>query len=167
MLVLGVDPGQTSCGLVVRDGATLITHATVIRNKSWDRGEWVDHCLTEALDLLPESGGPHLTAIEDVNTPNAYHEGRKQIISPVSAIETALLAGAFLAWRWYDDGPTVLVPPNRNGQGPLTGYPEPLRPTRGKGAGADNLRHCRSAWDVAGTGLLLANGKRLGAYVPC
>ena len=60
MLVLGVDPGQTSCGLVVRDGATLITHATVIRNKSWDRGEWVDHCLTEALDLLPESGGPHL-----------------------------------------------------------------------------------------------------------
>jgi hypothetical protein len=32
----------------------------------------------------------------------------------------------------------------------MAAYPAALRPTGGKGAGKDRLRHVRSAWDVAG-----------------
>lgn len=84
-----------------------------------------------------------LVAIEDTVAPSP-HMG----LTNVSGLMTTeRLLGALL-WAFPD---AVLVPPAGNGSGPLSAYPEALRPTRGKGAGRDLLRHCRSAWDVAGS----------------
>ncbi len=56
---------------------------------------------------------------------------------------------------------TIEVPPGGNGSGHMGAYPVELRPTRGKGAGGDNLRHMRSAWDVGATaGLLLRQSRQ-------
>jgi len=49
----------------------------------------------------------------------------------------------------------VVVPPGRNGSGPMAAYPAKLRPKAGKGRGRDNLRHERSAWDVAGAARMI------------
>jgi hypothetical protein len=145
-VVLGVDPGAASTGLVLRDGDDLLAHATA-------HGPW-DQVLTVIWRDLPATATFDLVAIEEVIAPHFYRG--KKMLDPKHAIATARVAGAVAGWAWSGPTDVIWVPPGHNGQGDLTMYPEPLRPTRGHGRGADSLRHVRSAWDVAGLGLLLA-----------
>lgn len=129
---IGVDPGAKETGVVVRTGETIWwqsvltgTPAEIVREV---RDLW--------LDLLHP-----ILAVEDLNAPNP-HVG---MMNPASLIGTAKVLGAILGA--FPEA--IVVPPGGNGSGPLSAYPEALRPTRGKGAGKDKLRHCRSAWDVS------------------
>lgn len=158
-VVLGVDPGSRSCGLVVRDGARLVAHTTVWRRDDQDRAAWVDFCLEAVFNLCNPLHSFDLLAVEDIRTPSP-HVGKK-LIDPTYVMDTAAVAGAVTGWAWTDHWWAIWVPPDGNGSGPIDNYPVELRPARGKGAGHDTLRHCRSAWDVAGTGLLLSRGRRV------
>jgi hypothetical protein len=153
-VILGVDPGGTT-GIVLRDGDKLLAHATTT-------GPW-DQILTVIWRDLPATVTFEAVAIEAVVPPNVWHNGRKQVLPPDSLIATALTAGAIAGWAWADQVPVLWIPPAHNGQGPLDAYPPELRPTRGQGKGADNLRHCRSAWDVAGTAALELRGQLVAA----
>ena len=88
-----------------------------------------------------------LVGIEDINPPSPH----VRLINPRGLIDTATVIGAVLGRFSADAWVTaVLVPPGGNGSAPLAAYPTVLRPTRGQGKGHDVMRHCRSAWDVAG-----------------
>lgn len=145
MIVLGVDPGGTT-GLVLRRGPDLLWHRTVA-------GGW-DTVLTVLHDELTDCRFD-VCAVEAVVAPGGFAHGKRAPINLSGLITTAQVAGAVAAWCWTDQFPVVWVPPAHNGQGALEAYPEQLRPTRGQGRGADNLRHERSAFDVAGLGALL------------
>lgn len=158
-LVLGVDPGAATCGIILRCGDQLIRHNTITRPKTASRAEWVDQCLAALLEIVDPLHGPDLICVEDVTTPSPHL--RQKMIDPTPIIETAAVAGAVAGWAWCDWAPVEWVPPGGNGSGPLAAYPTELRPTRGRGAGKDSLRHMRSAWDVAGRGLQLHRGRRV------
>lgn len=145
--VVGVDPGHSETGIVLRLGDELLEHSTVIRDDEPD-GRYVDR-VNAVVNTRSELHKNCLVAVEGVRAPNP-HVGR--VTNVTGLLGTAIVLGGVLAW-WPD---ALVIPPGGNGSGPLAAYPEALRPTRGRGAGKDNLRHERSAWDVAGAALTLA-----------
>lgn len=141
-VVLGVDPGGQYTGLVLRRGNQLIDHLTITRGHLTMAAHLAN--VTEAVRL--HLAQANLLAVEDLNDPSP-HMG---LTSVRGLIDTAQVLGAVLS-HW----PTaVVVPPGGHGSGPLLAYPRALHPTRGRGRGKDRLRHERSAWDVAGAGLI-------------
>lgn len=138
--IIAVDPGGTESGIVLRRGDELVYHATI---KESDPLEHIRRLLW-GLDQAYQHDPTADFAVEDVTQPNP-HMGLTNV---KGLIGTARTLGAVLAWG--ADADVILVPPGGNGSGPLTAYPPALRPTRGLGRGKDGLRHCRSAWDVAG-----------------
>lgn len=99
-------------------------------------------------------------AIEGVQKPSPFmgKSGNVSFTNVNGLLGTAMVLGAVLAAL-----PAIVVPPGGNGSDPMGVYPVELRPTRGKGAGGDKLRHERSAWDVAGTGMTLWRRQRIVA----
>lgn len=157
-VVMGVDPGGHSTGVIFRAGDELLTWSTGVREKDEPIGDYLvgvlamlDGCRHQVERTHP-LGLSVTLAVESVVPPKAYNQGRRQMLNPASLIDVATVAGAIAAWGALtpEIAAVVWVAPNHNGQGPLDAYPQMLRPTRGHGAGADNLRHCRSGWDVAG-----------------
>ena len=152
--VLGVDPGAKATGVVVRTGVELAYGTTAVR----DKGETVEQYaagvvnlvagiterFTELLENYP------LVAIEGVLAPNVWNNGERVILHPQSVMDTCLVAGHIAGWATAERLEVEWIRPGHNGQGFMGAYPAALRPTRGKGAGKDRLRHVRSAWDVAG-----------------
>jgi hypothetical protein len=65
-------------------------------------------------------------------------------------LDTAIVVGVLLGRH-----PLILVPPGKHGKGLLLAYPRPLQPENGRGRGYDRMRHCRSAWDVAGAAMTM------------
>lgn len=155
-LILGCDPGGKFCGLVLVRGAEVVAWDLVERTAGQSIAGWIGECYSGALSLTysrtvgwapPE---PRLTvAVEDVNSPKLYINGKRQMISPESLIGTAAVMGGLVSWAATEGFPCLLVAPGGNGSGPFSAYPEELRPTRGRGRGFDKMNHCRSAWDVA------------------
>jgi hypothetical protein len=146
---IGVDPGSRHTGVVVRRGDELVEHQTFERVGP---GEIPDRAyLRSVLVALTRLVDTHdaLVVVEGVQKPSPFMGASGNVsFSNVSGIlGTAVVFGAVVAVL-----PSVVVPPGGNGSGPLRAYPPELRPTRGKGAGKDKLRHERSAWDVAGAG---------------
>lgn len=162
--MLGIDPGGQFSGIVLRRGDELVAHKLVRRDKLpvEQRGirGYMRAVASEAssvlLDHVGRSDGhgvPGLVvAVEGVNPPT----GKLGMIRLGGLIDTAMLAGYLIATPYRGGFNAVLfyevalVPPGQNGSGPLIAYPAALRPTRGQGKGSDLLKHCRSAWDVAG-----------------
>lgn len=156
-VVIGVDPGGRWCGIVARRGDQLLDHLTVTRGDE-ERQAWADRCLRAVRDWASKHGEPDpswslampvkvmaFIAVEDVNPPTP----QLGMTNVTALLDTAFVAGMVCSYG------AVLVPPDKHGCGPLLAYPSELRPTRGRGAGRDNLRHVRSAWDVAGAGAVL------------
>lgn len=147
---LGVDPGGSHVGIVLRDRADLVDHITIERakaDKSMVSRDLIAATLT-ALRSMRERHGHFDVAVEDINEPKSHIGGQKSLLKPRYYIGLGAVLGAVLA----ECPGAVLVPAGGNGSGPLAAYPAPLRPSRGNGAGKDGLRHCRSAWDCAGAG---------------
>ena len=159
--LVGVDPGGRYTGLVVRRGDVLVEHHTLVRVGDDDLP--THSCLrTVALGVIKlfEAHNADGVAIEGVQKPSPFmgKSGNVSFSNVTGILGTAMVLGAVLALV-----PAIVVPPGGNGSDPLGAYPVELRPTRGKGAGADKLRHERSAWDVAGAGATLLRRQRISA----
>lgn len=164
-IIIGIDPGGQHTGIVARDNLDLLDHATVDRQPRESRPDYIDRVLDEAQQLLVTcicelratvDDKRVLIAVEDVEPPTGFARGaaagERRPISLAGLVDLAVVAGAVLG-RFPG---TIVVPVGGNGSQPLPLYPEALRPTRGAGKGRDNLRHARSAWDVAGVARLIA-----------
>ena len=164
--IVGVDPGQRSTGIVTRDGAELLAHLVVEAEDSWELGRYIA-VVTEAVHTqwwLVEDralrAGPPRIAVEDVTRPNVWHQGKRQLLDPTAAIETAKVMGAIVG-RWPR---AVVVAPAGNGKSPLAAYPPELVGPRETTRSGGRRRHARSAWDIAGAGAkLLEQIKRAAA----
>ena len=171
-IVVGVDPGAAHTGYIVRRRRELLYSEVFDRPKSQTverYGAAVAVIVARVTGSIFD-GSAGIVGVERVTAPNVWHEGKKRLLDPSHAIGTAIVAGtvagivAGTAIGVFGAPATVIwVPPGHNGQGPLDAYPPELRPTRGKGAGGDRLRHARSAWDIAGQALLLSAAKA----IPC
>lgn len=141
-VIIGVDPGGRSTGIVVRQGNTLLGSHTFEAPYGLEGPALIGLCEDIAFRELACQRAPVRVAVEGLNPPSP-HMGLTNVSGLIGA---ATVLGAVLS-HWPH---AIVVPPGGNGSGPLAAYPEALRPRRGKGAGKDSLRHCRSAWDVAG-----------------
>jgi Holliday junction resolvasome RuvABC endonuclease subunit len=155
-VIVGVDPGGQTTGIVVRSGPHYVYGVTVSRKVAGGGRLSMVEYLVEVLDslgLIEESYHPSAYAVEDAIAPNP-HVGR--ITDPGPIIEAAQVLGAVLG---LCRGAALVIRPARHGA-PVASraeleakYPAELigaRETKGTGG----LRHLRSAWDIAGAAAL-------------
>ena len=141
MMLLGVDPGGRETGIVLRDGRAL--HRWMLITREGDLDVYCKEVAEAVGELVAWSSDPPTIVVEDLNEPS----GHMGIVGTKGLLDTAQVLGGLATL--FD---IVRVPPGGHGSGPLKAYPAPLVGDREiKGAG--RLRHCRSAWDIAGYGL--------------
>lgn len=148
---IGVDPGGSETGIVARAGDTLLAHWLIRKASSSDyRREMlgaldaaVQH-VTRRTDVLPPVLG-----IESVQAPNPHATKGKPI-----NVTGLLRTGEVIGWLQqahatrYLRLQLIMVKPGQHGGAPLYAYPgELIGPRERNGAG--QLRHVRSAWDIA------------------
>lgn len=149
-LTLGIDPGGSQTGYVVRNGRTLVDWDLLDRDQA-DRTLWVEACVEAANNLALEFE-PELVAVENLNDPTP-HMG---VTSVRGLIDTAVIIGALVAWSQDFPLPLQLVPPACHGRAAeglgraalVAAYPGLVGPREKSGAG--QMRHVRAAWDIAG-----------------
>jgi hypothetical protein len=170
-IVVGIDPGAATTGIVARHRDTLLSFSTVTRDWSMPLADYARLVLDRAGGLGSVAGrayqlyrhrssGELLWAVEDYQTPTP-HLGE---VAPQQIAETCWLVGYLTAALREEtpQGPrshadVVLVAPAAHGRQPYGTYPDELttaaeqRQPRLKAAGRNTLvSHCRSAWDIAG-----------------
>jgi hypothetical protein len=151
--VIGIDPGGAATGIAVITSGDELAWSTTVRRERYARisaEEPISHYarkVTQAIIREAPVDAATLWAIEEVHAPNP-HLG---LTNPQGAIDTAVVFGALIAHTL--PGLLAIVETGRHGRAPMTAYPPSLRPTRGQGKGKDNLRHCRSAYDIAIVGI--------------
>ncbi|WP_064077827.1 hypothetical protein [Prescottella equi] len=156
--VLGIDPGGRSTGLCLIHGRDVLAHETITHD--------TQHLLPVSRNYLRDvvervnwmrRFNPLIDpvlAVEDVVRPNWHMNGRAAA-DPSALLATAAVLGAVLAID--SRGHTVLqVRPKGNGSRPLGAYPAELvspgerrKPGWQLRIGSGQLRHARSAYDVA------------------
>lgn len=167
MRVLGIDPGQVSTGLAVRDGSILLTH-DVLENSDTRKFPatigWVTR-VVDAVEAMATEYNVDILAVELVRIANVWHHGKRQVLNPSSLVATAQVLGAI---QTLTCARIIEVPPGKMGAGPLGGYPDGLvsqgerrRSDWRIRVGTGKLRHARAAWDQAGQALLLEAATRL------
>lgn len=154
--VVGVDPGGRESGLVLRQGADVVHHVLLVREgpaRSLPGSTYFREVIATALELRAEGdelgAGATVVAVEGLSEPNP-HMGT---IAVMGIMGTAAVFGAVVGV--ITDA--VVVEPAGHGKAPMPAYPRQLQPTTGHGKGHDNLRHCRSAYDIARAGLIQAS----------
>jgi hypothetical protein len=153
VIVVGVDPGGATTGIVVRDGATPV-RAMLVSNSDGDMSAGY---LAEVIDALDDAITMRmLCAVEGLVEPNPH----VRLANVRGLLDTAQVLGAVRhqAAVWTAQGRlsgVVVVPPGGHGSAPLACYPAVLVGEREK-RGTGRLRHGRSAWDIAGAGVMLA-----------
>jgi hypothetical protein len=157
-LILGCDPGSRFCGLALVRGREVVAWDLVERTAGQSVVGWIGECSSGALLLACQTNvtgeawqaSPKLTvAVEDVNSPKLFINGKRQMISPESLIGTAAVMGGLVSWAATEGFPCLLVAPGGNGSGQREGYPAELWGAREGPAGTGRLGHVRSAWDIA------------------
>lgn len=167
MIVIGIDPGGRYTGLVARRDNVLVEWEVIDRlsprvhppsDSARVDGIRAVCSLISSWEFDHFFAGPACVAIEDLVDPTP----QMGMMSVRGLLGTAEVIGAVLS-RWPK---AVMVPPGGHGAVPdgLTGplldaymaeqYPAGLIGTRERGAYQGRLRHCRSAWDVAGAALV-------------
>jgi hypothetical protein len=173
---VGIDPGATTTGLVVRRGDDLLGHLLVTRtvdeavnpgNRGIPVGPHYGQQLAAAvrtaiLQAHDVTGGaaPVHVAVEDLTAPAGRVRGQVQFARPVDLMAAAkALAYIELAAHESPLCELVRVPADRNGRNWLSQYPPALVTARERAKGVNrpaehnaDINHCRSAWDVAGAG---------------
>lgn len=183
---LGVDPGARHTGLCVRV-LDVVLDAVTVDHGDADGQETVDgdraylRAVLDGVTWLTELHQPEATrlmraaypdeldeeypiavAVEGVNKPSAWHQGKKAPVSPKvgwNVARTMLVYGAVLA----SFPSAVVVPPGGNGEldratnggtGAQAAYYPPelrrVRPARFTSSAYKGREHERSAYDVAG-----------------
>lgn len=153
-VIVGLDPGGASTGIVVRRGSDCLAHAIVQSDPkqpsvgAMPAPEYL-RCILDAIDLAQLGTAVDCYAIESVNAPHWHMGGKVSPMNPAHLIAVSAVAGALCGVFVERSAPVVLVAPGRNGSSPLHTYPPQLVGAREK-SGGGILRHARSAWDVAG-----------------
>lgn len=164
-IVVGVDPGARSTGVVVVSAGEVI-HCVLLENKGAllpVPAGYVAGVVGEVTGLVARFPGC-VVAVEGVNRPSwhvAKSAKRGAASNPTGVIGTAVVLGAVMG-ACPD---CVVVPPGRNGSRPLGAYPDCLvgvGEKRREGwrsrVGTGAKRHVRSAFDIAVAGLRLQKG---------
>ncbi len=152
-VVVAVDPGPRWTGLIVRRGDDYLAHE-LLRRRSKGRipepayGAFVIARIEVLLVAARDHDGREpLLIVEAANGPTGFKDGSRAPLNPIDVFALGLVIGAVLAH--FPDA--QVVPPGGHGSGLLVCYPPELRGPREHGpVGTGVLRHCRSAWDVAG-----------------
>lgn len=169
---LGVDPGMTDAGLVLRAGPDLLAWRVVHRGD--DEGAVAGKrsalvgpaylgrvaAAVDELVAIAEGGGYELrAAVEWMNAPSGFARGERRNLNPQNLTATALATGHALAHLTARGLDPVLIQPGHAGENMLITYPEQLvTPTERRSglhrkSGRSNpISHAREAWDVAGHG---------------
>lgn len=160
MRILGIDPGGAQVGIAVRDvpGKSCVAHQLVERDRR-PIGAFIRATVVAVTQLHAETE-PAVIAVEDLVDPTP--QMRQQPISVRGLLDTAQVLGALR----HAFPSVVVVRPGKHGS--IDGladmparvarqvleqtYPPELLGDREQ-RGAGQLRHCRSAWDVAGAAL--------------
>ena len=159
MKVVGVDPGWRDTGIVARDGAELIAHDIYSRpSNGMPTAAEIDDLLHAIWVVMPLGWRGVTVAVEGINplrglrrTAGGVQQGTT---NPKHSLGTAVLVGAVYGAFSHIDR-AVIVPPAKHGQRELADYPPELVGAR-ETSGGGRLRHCRSAWDVAGWAMTYA-----------
>lgn len=172
---LGIDPGPVWTGLVVRLGPLALA-PRVLHNDRPASGHGVtDAYLAEvvtAVRTVQIGIAEHypaarlVTAIEGVNVPGGFKDGKQQFAQPKDILGLGIIYGHLRAVF-----PEALVAqPNKHGHGLLAGYPENLVTQGERRAGLNRaapqkteMRHCRSAYDVTLTAERIAGRRPVAA----
>lgn len=147
-IVVAVDPGGRETGVVARSGRDLLAHRVIVRQTDGQLpdGEYLAGVVAYVRQIVTWAKSKDTAvdvAVETIVRPNAFHEGKRQNVSPMSLVGTAAVYGAVLAA--YPTAHTVR-PAKAGRRDPWT-YPDEIR---APGKGGDSRRHVRSAWDIAG-----------------
>ena len=138
-LVVGVDPGGRSCGVVSREGDRMTRATLCTRTDAQTDAQW----LREVVETICQHRTTRSTvAVEGLTHPNP-HLGLANV---TGLLNTAQVLGAVL----FAIPDAIVVAPGGNGSAPLSAYPAELVGAREK-QGTGKRRHLRSAWDVAGS----------------
>jgi len=152
--VLGIDPGARATGLCVLSGDQIVAHQTITSEGELFPAErrYVLAVLEAGATLL-QIHDVDLVAVETITRPSWHMKGRAAV-DPTALLATAEVLGAVLGVDWPVN--VTQIRPNKNGSQPLGTYPGVLvssgeRRTAGWEAriGGGQLRHARSAYDVA------------------
>ena len=152
--VLGIDPGARATGLCVLSGDEIIAHRTITSGGAYFPAQrlYVRDVVTTAV-LLHDLYEAELIAIETITRPSWHMKGRAAV-DPTALLATAEVLGAVLGVDWPVN--VTQIRPNKNGSQPLGAYPGVLvSPAERRKAGWEarigggQLRHARSAYDVA------------------
>lgn len=164
-IVLGVDPGGRTVGLVLREGDRLLAHDLLTRGV--EPVEAFAQTAAEAtLAFLHQHApsGAVVARVEQVVAPKGFKHGQRAALNPAHLIGVSVVAGAIALALSGEGVPVGWVRPAGHGSAPdwlggtmlwrhMAGrYPAELMPKRKKGAApkfTDRLRHARSAWDIA------------------
>jgi hypothetical protein len=162
---IGIDPGATRTGLVLRLGTECAGWKTIERQEDetvigpgpmyWDE---IEESLVYLQFVAVKMGaGAAKIALEGVVEPSPFpgKRGEKRFARPKDVMALSMTFGAI--YTRHPDA--VLIPPKQNGRGALSYYPDLLVSARERSdrrgmareAGDSSLEsHARSAWDVAG-----------------
>jgi hypothetical protein len=146
VVLVGVDPGGRSTGVVARFGDQVVGTALVERSgtEKLPTAVYLTRVVAAVRTFCREAraaGRTPQVAVEGLNPP-IPHLG---LASPTGVMGAAVVLGAVLA-TWPG---AVVVPPAKHGSAPLETYPPELVGPN-ESAGTGKRRHLRSAWDVAG-----------------
>ncbi|MDV6267049.1 hypothetical protein [Rhodococcus globerulus] len=153
-VTLGIDPGARSTGLCVLSGGEILAHQTVTSEGDIFPAQrrYVLAVLEAGAVLLQIHDVTHV-AVETITRPSWHMKGRAAA-DPTALLATAEVLGAVLGVDWPVN--VTQIRPNKNGSRPLGAYPDELispAERRKKGwehrIGSGQLRHARSAYDVA------------------
>lgn len=157
IVVLACDPGGRDTGIVARSGDDVVDHA-IIHSTAPPKvapGIGYAHDVVDALVAIEAhiTGLGHTVhmGVEGLVAPSGYARGAargdKTPVQPTGLMGTAMVFGAVAtAFR----GRIWIVRPGGHGSQMLRYYPAALVGPRERGlTGGGQLRHCRSAWDIA------------------
>lgn len=157
MIVIGIDPGPTYTAVSVSDDEKVILSSTFKRPDDAPIIWWANHVavnLKNIVDRWPDA----IVGIEGVVTPQAYYQGKKNLMNPKHLIHTGIMVGAIS----HSIPQAVIVRPGNNGS--RDNYPDELngpRPKTLEGTAVGVRKHERSAYDVA----LQAPGLKREGYI--
>lgn len=149
-VVLGIDPGGVWTGMTARTVDGYVAHKLYCRRRHEPIDHYArrvsEHLVTDWLladdpELIPDIAG-----IEGLNTPNPH----VRVVALQGILDTAVVFGILLGQlqpTWAH-----VIPPGNHGAAFLRAYPPELVGAKEK-KGSGELRHCRSAWDIAGAAL--------------
>lgn len=158
IVVVACDPGGRDTGIVARSGDDVLDHLVITSTAPPRVAPGIDyaHDVVDALVAIEAhiAGLGHTVhmGVESLVAPSGYARGAasgdKSPVHPTGLMGTSMVYGAVAtAFR----GRIYLVRPGGHGSQMLRFYPAALVGVREKGAyGGGQLRHCRSAWDIAG-----------------